>query len=181
MNSELFWKWFGDTDRQNSFHLKRSCVCVCEYACVCMLVIQLCLTRLLCPCVCVCCVCVCVCVLVAQSCPTLCDPMDYSSPGSSVHRILQARILEWVAIPFSGDRNQVSRLQVDSLLSEPPAEPWLKGYQGMIRVDRSEWQIQQCTWGNRWSTPQSHSATVAYKARALNRWNTQRENQNMKR
>ena len=39
-------------------------------------------------------------VLVAQSCPTLCGPMDCSSPGSSVHRILQARILEWFAIPF---------------------------------------------------------------------------------
>ena len=36
-----------------------------------------------------------------QSCPTLCDPMDSSSPGSSVHRILQAGILEWVAISFS--------------------------------------------------------------------------------
>ena len=40
-------------------------------------------------------------VLVAQSCPTLCDPMDCSLPGSSVHGILQARILERVAIPFS--------------------------------------------------------------------------------
>ena len=49
--------------------------------------------------VCVC-VCVCVCVWVAQSCPTLCNPMDYSLPGSSVHGILQARILEWVAISF---------------------------------------------------------------------------------
>ena len=38
--------------------------------------------------------CVCVCVLVAQSCPTLCDPMDSSLPGSSVLGILQARILE---------------------------------------------------------------------------------------
>ena len=44
----------------------------------------------------------CVCAyLVAQSCPTLCDPMDCSPPGSSVHGILQARILEWVAISFS--------------------------------------------------------------------------------
>ena len=42
-----------------------------------------------------------VCVLVAQSCPTLCDPMDYSPPGSSVHGILQARKPEWIAIPFS--------------------------------------------------------------------------------
>ena len=47
------------------------------------------------------CVCVCVCVCVAQSCPTLCNPMDCRSPGSSVHGILQARKLEWVAISFS--------------------------------------------------------------------------------
>ena len=38
---------------------------------------------------------------VTQSCPTLCDPVDCSPPGSSVHGILQARILEWVAISFS--------------------------------------------------------------------------------
>ena len=49
-----------------------------------------------------------------QLCPTLCDPMDYSPPGSYVHGILQTRILEWVAIPFSRasfqprDRNHVS-------------------------------------------------------------------------
>ena len=45
-------------------------------------------------------------VLVSQSCPTLSDPMDCSSPGSSVHGILQARILEWIAIPFSGESSQ---------------------------------------------------------------------------
>ena len=44
---------------------------------------------------------VCVEVLVSQPCPTLCDPRDRSPPGSSVHGILQARILEWVAIPLS--------------------------------------------------------------------------------
>ena len=38
---------------------------------------------------------------VAQSCPTLCDPVDCSPPSSSVHGILQARVLEWVAISFS--------------------------------------------------------------------------------
>ena len=38
---------------------------------------------------------------VAQSCQTLCDPMDCSLPSSSVHGILQVRILEWVAITFS--------------------------------------------------------------------------------
>ena len=40
-------------------------------------------------------------VLVTQSCLTLFDPMDYSLQGSSVHGILQVRILEWVTIPFS--------------------------------------------------------------------------------
>ena len=45
------------------------------------------------------CVCVCVCVC-AQSCPILCNPMDCSLPGSSVHGISQARILEWVAISY---------------------------------------------------------------------------------
>ena len=38
---------------------------------------------------------------VAQSCPTLCNPMDCSLPGSSVHGIFQARVLEWVAISLS--------------------------------------------------------------------------------
>ena len=42
------------------------------------------------------CVCVCVC-LVTQSCPTLCNPMDCSPPGSSVHEIFRARMMEWVA------------------------------------------------------------------------------------
>ena len=46
------------------------------------------------------------CVLVTQSCPVLCNPMDYSSPGSFVHGILQARILEWVAILFSRASSQ---------------------------------------------------------------------------
>ena len=60
------------------------------------------------------CVCVCVCVLVAQSCPTLCNSMAYSLPGSSVHGILQERILVWGAIPSSRgssrprDQTQVS-------------------------------------------------------------------------
>ena len=39
---------------------------------------------------------------VAQSCPTLCDPMDCSPPGSSIHGVFQARVLEWGAIALSG-------------------------------------------------------------------------------
>ena len=45
-------------------------------------------------------------VLVAQSCPILCDPMEYSLLGSSVHGILQSRILEWVVISFSRGSSQ---------------------------------------------------------------------------
>ena len=52
-----------------------------------------------------------------QSCLTLCDPLDCSLPGSSVHGIFQAKILEWVAISFSKgsfpprDQTQVSRIE----------------------------------------------------------------------
>ena len=45
-------------------------------------------------------------VKLLQLCPTLCDPMDYSLPGSSVHGILQARILEWVAMLSSRGSSQ---------------------------------------------------------------------------
>ena len=67
--------------------------------------------------------------LVAKLCPTLFNPMDCSLPGSSVHGILQARILEWVATPFSRDlpnpriEPRSPALQTDSLLSEPPGKP----------------------------------------------------------
>ena len=81
-------------------------------------------------------------MLVAQSCPTLCDPKHYSPPGSSVHGILQTRTLEWVAISFSrgssGTRSPA--LQADALPSELPlplpSEPtktsrmWLKPHSG---------------------------------------------------
>ena len=59
-------------------------------------------------------------------CLTLCDPIDCSLPGSSVHGALQARILEWVAMTFSrgssdpGIQLGSSSLQADSLPSEPP-------------------------------------------------------------
>ena len=43
---------------------------------------------------------------VAQSCPTLCDPMDCNLPGSSVHGIFKARVLEWVVISFSREPSQ---------------------------------------------------------------------------
>ena len=53
--------------------------------------------------------------LVAQSCPTLHDPMDCSLPGSSIHGIFQARVLEWGAIAFSQDQVLVHPILVRAL------------------------------------------------------------------
>ena len=67
-------------------------------------------------------------VLVTESCPTLCDLMDCSPPGSSVHGILQARIVEWM-FPSPGDLPDLEikpgslAFREDSLLSEPPGKP----------------------------------------------------------
>ena len=83
----------------------RGCVCVCARAC---LVLAL---RPVCVCVCAhsalsdsaTCVCMCICVCERAHtlyCPTLCDPMNCSPPGSSGHWISQARILEWAVISF---------------------------------------------------------------------------------
>ena len=71
-------------------------------------------------------------VIVAQSCLTLSDPMDCSPSGSSVHGILLARTLEWVAIPFSrgsshpGIKPGSPSWQADSLLSEQPGKPRIR-------------------------------------------------------
>ena len=67
------------------------------------------------------------------------NPMDCSPPGSSVHRILQSRVLEWVTMLSSSgssrlkDRLRPPELQVDSLLSEPPGKPSL--YLGTIQTE----------------------------------------------
>ena len=66
---------------------------------------------------------------VAQSCLTLCNLMNCSLPGSSIHGIFQARILEWVAISSPGDlpnpgiEPRSPSLQADTLPSEPPGKP----------------------------------------------------------
>ena len=64
------------------------------------------------------------------SCSTLCDPMDYTPPGSSIHGISQARILEWVAMqpggssPTQGSNPSLLHLsQADSLPAKPPGKP----------------------------------------------------------
>ena len=69
-------------------------------------------------------------VLVAQSCPTLCDPMACSPPGSSVHGILQARIVEWVAISSARassqpkDQTCISRIAGRFFTAQLPVKPY---------------------------------------------------------
>ena len=99
------WENWGSEEVFDFFSFSHSLIKYCVCVCVCMCV----------------CVCACVCVYsVIQSCPILCDPMDCSPPGSSIHGISQARILEWVAISFSRGSSsphllRLLALQVNSL------------------------------------------------------------------
>ena len=94
--------------------------------------------------------------LVAQSCPTLCDPMDCSPLSMG---ILQARILEWVACPPPGDlsnpgiKARSPPLQADSLPSQqPPGKPMntrmgsLSVLRGIFPTQESNWGLPHCTW-----------------------------------
>jgi len=96
-------------------------------------------------------------VSVTQSCLTFCDPMDCSLPRSSVHGILQARTLEWVAIPFSKgpsqprDQTQVSWIASNSLSSEPPGKPPKKymfdinSYKSYLKSENESYIHQEIT------------------------------------
>ena len=84
-------------------------------------------------------------MLVAQSCPTLCDPVDCSPPGSSVHEILQVRILEWVAISLFLEK-EMQDTRVQSLGQEDPLEKKKNGYTRQYSclanpMDRGGWRV----------------------------------------
>ena len=68
---------------------------------------------------------------VAQSCPTLSDPMDCSPPGSSVHGIFQARVLEWVAIAFSAIDMNLKKL----CQTVKDRQVWCIALQGVTELD----------------------------------------------
>ena len=90
-------------------------------------------------------------VKVAQSCPTLWDPMDFT-----VHGILQARLLEWVAFPISRDlpnpriKPRSPTLQADSLPAEPQGKPKNTGVgsqsllQGIFPTQELNWGLLHC-------------------------------------
>ena len=91
-------------------------------------------------------------MLIAQLCPTLCDIMDCSLPGPSVHGILQARIPEWVAIPFSRGstwpRDWIWVCGIAGRSPEPPGKPLLL-YPEMSRSPTSDlpwcWTSSHCS------------------------------------
>ena len=75
-----------------------------------------------------------------QSCPTLCDPIDGSPPGSPVPGILQARILEWVAISFSNA--WMWKVKVKSLSGvRPLATPWTAAHQAPLSMGFSRQEV----------------------------------------
>ena len=77
---------------------------------------------------------------VAQSCPTLSDPMDYSLPGSSVHVIFQARVLEWGAIAFFPAAAAAKLLQSCSALCDPiDGSPRGSPVPGILQARTLEW------------------------------------------
>ena len=72
-------------------------------------------------------------LLSLHSCPTLCDPIDGSPPGSPVSGILQARILEWVAISFSNALKWKVKVKLLSRVW-PSATPWTAAFQALLSM-----------------------------------------------
>ena len=90
--------------------------------------------------------------LVAQSCPTLCNPMNYNPPGFSVHGILQARILEWVPIAFSRGS---SRPRIEPGFPALQANSLPQSHQGSPYLFQWSWYCLFCIL--RWLSKCSHS------------------------
>ena len=89
---------------------------------------------------------------ISQLCPTLCDPVDCSPPGSSVHVIFQARILRWAAIPSPGDlpnpgiKARSPAWQADSLPSEPPGKPSITLFKTKSLSELQEMVMDREAW-----------------------------------
>ena len=134
-------------------------------------------------------------VKVAQSCLTLCNPMDYI-----VHGILQARVLEWVAFPFSrgspnpGIKPGSPTLQADSLPAEPQGKPKntevgsLSFLQQIFPAQESYWGLLHCRWilyqlsyqGSPWEAPVNvllHASGTSLVAQMVNNLPAMQETQ----
>ena len=116
---------------------------------------------------------------VAQLCPTPSDPMDCSPPGSSIHGIFQATVLEWVAISFSrgSSRPRDPTLQAVALTSEPPGKPRNTWSNRQIWPWNTEWSRaktnrvlpRKCTGHNKHPLPTTQEKTLYMD---ITRWST---------
>ena len=100
---------------------------------------------------------------VAQSCPTLCDPMDCSPPGSSVRGIFQARVLEWLPflspgdLPDPGIEPRSPALQADAFPPEPPGQQGQSTARGLnqkgkeLHCTECSEQQELCIQWDKWS------------------------------
>ena len=82
---------------------------------------------------------------VAQLCPTLFDPMDYSLPGSSVHGIFQARVLEWGAIAFSATMLRSSQFSERPILMPVKSSDLL-----LSQICALQETLESCIWSLTW-------------------------------
>ena len=80
---------------------------------------------------------------VSQSCPTLCDPMDSSPPGSSIHGIFQARVLEWAAISFS------TKEPYKEIIKKVGGGPNMLGLAPILRCQEKAHVLSPCHTGTR--------------------------------
>ena len=82
----------------------------------------------------------CMCMLVAQSCPSLCNSTDCSPPGFSVHGILQARIMGWIAIPFSRGSSWPRGQTLVSCIAGRFFTIWATGKSFSMYMDDTYWE-----------------------------------------
>ena len=88
---------------------------------------------------------------VAQSCPTLCNPMDCSLPGSSVHGVFQAMVLEWIAISFSSGSSEPRDRTWVSCTVDRRFTVWAtrEVYNEKIKDEINSWRDIPCSWVGR--------------------------------
>ena len=108
---------------------------------------------------------------VAQSCPTLHDPMDCSPPGSSIHEIFQARVLEWGAIAFSGWIAQSCLTLCDPMDCSPAGS----SVHGILQARILTWVAISFSRGSSW--PRDQIQVSCFAGGLLTDWAT-REAQN---
>ena len=101
---------------------------------------------------------------IAQSCPTLCDPMDCSPQGSSAYGILQARILEWVAISFSRE---------SSGLRDQTRVSCITGRFFTVWATRKAWKAECTTWED--NIVKDEILRSTFKSKALNKLKTNKQ------